>query len=253
MRRQMPTSLRRLPSSRAPSTSSRRNRTFPCEPITRRWTAPRSTGPPRTASRSCSTEEASRPLTSRRSTASSFHSATIGSGAGSSLRRVATTRAAPVAAIWWTSVAERSSRRWASSTERTRGRPPAESTRKPAQRRRRSARSPTPPSGPDVSGGSSGANAPSGSGVAARVAVTRATDAPDRSRTVRYSAARRVLPTPAGPASTTPRTEPAWMPWRRRSSPARPTSGHCPPTVCQCRASRPVRHPVDPIRPVRPS
>ena len=34
----MPTSLPRLPSSSAPSTSSRRNSTFPCDPITRRWT-----------------------------------------------------------------------------------------------------------------------------------------------------------------------------------------------------------------------
>ncbi len=72
--------------------------------------------------------------------------------------------------------------------------------------------------------GSSGANAPSGSEAAERVARTHATSASARSAA---AAASRVLPTPAGPVTTTPPAEPpASASATNASSAPRPASGH---------------------------
>ena len=72
--------------------------------------------------------------------------------------------------------------------------------------------------------GSSGANAPSGSEAAERVARTHATSASARSAAAATS---RVLPTPAGPVTTTPPAEPpASASATNASSAPRPASGH---------------------------
>src|SRR5437588_10881950 len=50
--------------------------------------------------------------------------------------------------------------------------------------------------------------------------------APSAARRARYCPGRRALPTPHGPALSTPPLRPRWIRCILRSSPARPTSGH---------------------------
>ena len=75
--------------------------------------------------------------------------------------------------------------------------------------------------------GSSGAKAPSGIEAAERVARTHATVQPRAAASREASTASRVLPTPAGPAMTTPPVDrsasASTTDW---SSAARPASGH---------------------------
>ncbi len=111
------------------------------------------------------------------------------------------TQAASVAASWWTSAAEPSSRRWASSTRRASRLPSAWATSDCRAWRRISSRSAIRP----VGGGRRWARAPKGMLAAARVATAASAVQPRLSAPASASVASRLLPTPVGPARTTPR------------------------------------------------
>ena len=74
--------------------------------------------------------------------------------------------------------------------------------------------------------GSSGANAPSGIDRADRDARTHSTAQPRSAASCAASVASRVLPTPAGPAITTPAAPPESASPTSRSSASRPVNGH---------------------------
>ena len=220
-RRHRPSCSTSRPSASAPTTNSRTCSTLPRLLSTMHASAFCSTGPPRPASINAAISSSGSAPRSTRRAPPSFHSATIASGHGSPARTVASTNAVPVVARCCTSVAEVGSRRCASSTPTTTGRPAARSRSAPAvPRRSDSVSSDRSPSA------SRPASAPSGSVAALRVACTQSTSAPSRSAAAIASRASRDLPTPAGPRSTTPSTSPARRTrLSRSSSSARPTSG----------------------------
>ena len=182
-----------------------------------------STGPPNPAASSAAASSRDSAAGSTTAHRSSFHKVRNASGAGASPRTVTTAKVSPAATSWCTSAADASSRRCPSSTHSTSRSPAARAASAWRARARRSA----PSGGPVPVAGSSGANAPNGIDAAERVARTHATALPRPAATSEASSASRVLPTPAGPAITTPPAEPsASASATTRSSASRPTSGH---------------------------
>ncbi len=115
-------------------------------------------------------------------------------------------------------MAEAGSSRWASSTPTATVRPAARSVNDTAAARITS----SPP--PLVAGGNNRATAANGMVAADAVATHQSVSAPPASADASASRANRVLPTPGGPASTTP--PPSCNPARRScNSCPRPTSG----------------------------
>jgi hypothetical protein len=147
----------------------------------------------------------------------------MGSGEASPLRSVTRMKAASVAASWWTSAADPSSRRCASSTRTASRRPSACWTSDCRPWRRISSRSAAPPRG----GGSSGASAPNGMLAAALVATASRVLQPRSRAAASASQASLLFPTPVAPASTTLRNaSPSIVSATRSSSSCRPTRGH---------------------------
>ena len=137
----------------------------------------------------------------------------MASGTSSPRRTVASTRTPSWVTSWWARAAEGSSRAWASSMARMAGARARMASRAPA---RDAAASST---------GSSGAKAPRGTTPDDRVARTVRTRVSAATARSTASARSRDLPTPASPASTTPRRV-ASAPATWSSSASRPTNGH---------------------------
>ena len=180
------------PLSTAAPTSSRANRALPSVRVHRKWRTWPSTGPP-SASRT-SRSRTGRPSGSRssRSHSPSFHSPTTASGTSSPRRTVASTRRPSWVASWCTSAAEASSSVWASSMASTAG-SRARMASAPGQGGRRV-----------VDGQQRGEGAERNDAGRPGRAHPQDAQAASSARST-ASASRRDLPTPASPASTTPR------------------------------------------------
>lgn len=180
-----------------------------------------STGPPSLASTNVAVSSWDSGCSSSRGRCPSFHNAVTASGAVSPVRSVSTTLAARRSTSWCTTTADSSSNRCASSTPTTTpARPAPASNASLAWRTNLAGSGPTTPN--------VAANAPNGNTRADAVATAHRVSAPRCSAAASASRANRVLPTPAGPASTTPAG-----PSRRRVSPpirpsssTRPVNGH---------------------------
>ena len=226
--------------------SSCKKRALPALASHKKCSVAPSTDPSSTVVAMVSTSVRASACSSMSAAGPSFHSATIESGAGSPLRSVNTTDATPFVTSRWTSAADASSSRCASSTPRS-NRP----SRSPCWSARTIAPSVASRPRPIDSLGTRCATAPSGTAAAACVATTHSVRSCSCAPVVMTSRARRVFPTPAAPVSTTlPLAESAELASAISSS--RPTrgqrlrSGTSPPG-----GARPIKRPSADV-PLRP-
>ncbi len=221
-RRQMPPASWSASASRAPTTSSRRKRAFPPLVDHSICDVPPSTGPPSTSATISVVAAADSPPRSTRMRRSSFHRPVRLSGIGPlSVRSVTTTNTSARSASSPSRADDASSSSCASSTMRRSVEPAAAAAIVSLASRNASAR----PSAERDPSGRSGANAPNGIVAALLFARTTAEGQPRISAIAIDSVARRVLPTPGGPARTTPATPASMAEASRVSSSSRPASG----------------------------